>query len=483
MTTNLKRTAKELLQRWSDPVVYAHDVHGLWCWDKQAEILRACANHPRVSVSSGHKIGKSVSAALLAHWWIQTKKNSLVVFTSSTDRQVRKILWKEFSKLHTTARIPLGGKLAKDPGTGYELPDGRAVYGFSTKDPERMAGISGENLLFIIDEASGVSQDIFEAIEGNRAGGARVAMFSNPTQTSGEFYDSHHSKRQFYKTFRISSTETPNVAQGRTVVSGLATRAWVEEKRQEWGESSPLWAVRVLGEFPGQGDNSVVPLALVTSRQLSEEDEPLPEANAVLELGIDPARYGDDPTAICARRGKFVFPIEERMGLDSQGIRDFALDVIRKYRHPSEHRIRCKVDVIGLGAGAYDFLKEIDFIDAVPVSSSEASDDTEQYTNLRSQLCFAVTEFLKNGGILPEDGKLEGELVAAKYSFDARGRLKVQPKDEIKKQLGRSPNRADALSLAIYSHQGTGFSYRPSEQDSYRFMQEQSRFDGEERGF
>ncbi len=113
---------------------------------------------------------------------------------------------------------------------GLQMADGREIVGFSTDSPERMSGISGANLLFILDEASGIPEPIFEAVEGNRAGGAKVIMFSNPTSTSGTFYEAFHRKRNFWHTIHISAEESPNVTGGQISIPGLATAEWVEEK-------------------------------------------------------------------------------------------------------------------------------------------------------------------------------------------------------------------------------------------------------------
>jgi phage terminase large subunit len=340
--------ARALLARWNDnPVAFAHEAIGVRTWSKQDEILRAIARSSRVAVRSGHKIGKSHSAAIVAHWWVSTRPGGLVVMTSATARQVQEILWKEFRGLHRTSRVPLGPRPALQPSTGYRLADGRAVFGFSTKEPERMAGISGSNLLFIVDEASGVPEQIFEAIEGNRAGGARLLMFSNPTRTSGYFFDAFHTKAEFFERIAVSSRSTPNVVERRRVIPGLATFEWIEEKIHEWGESSPIFQVRVEGNFPSQSPDSVIPFGLLQAA-IERYDETT--ASGLLHIGVDPARFGDDESTVCPRRGKLVFPIEAFQGLDGVQLGGKVLEVVRKRRLSEHERPRVKVDTIGVGA-------------------------------------------------------------------------------------------------------------------------------------
>jgi phage terminase large subunit len=462
--------ARQALARWqNDPVLFADEVLGVKTWGRQAEFMRAVAEHPRVAVRSGHKIGKSTGAAATALWWVLTRPRATVVLTSSSYRQVKGILWKELRRLHREARVPIGGKLAEDPETGLQFVDGREIVGLSTKEPERIAGYSGANLLFIPDEASGIPEPIFEAIEGNRAGGARVAMLSNPTRTSGTFFDAFNAKRRFWRTLHVSSEETPNATGIGTPIPGLATAEWVAEKRDEWGPDSAIYQVRVRGNFPTEGDNTVIALGLVeAARQRWDSDEadgdlrePVEQAGR-LHLGIDVARFGDDDSAIVARRGQKVQPAEVVHGQDTMAIAGMALRIARDLRQQGEEKPLLKVDVIGVGAGVADRLREHDDVEVVDVNVAESAWATDregrpQYANLRSQLWFTARDFLKGGGTCPPDAKLEGELVAPVYSIDSQGRYVVESKDRMKARLGRSPDRADSFALAVYSPPGSGF--------------------------
>jgi len=415
-------------------------------WERQQELLLAVAEHERVSVRSGHKVSKSRSAGSLALWFVMTFAAARVIMTSASARQVKSILWKELKLLHRMARVPLGGVMHEAPDAGLQFPDGREIVGFSTDQPERMAGISGANVLFIIDEASGVEEPIFEAIEGNRAGGARIVMFSNPTRTSGTFYESHTAKREFWHTLHISSEESPNVKAGQIIIPGLATRPWVEEKRLEWGENSPLYDVRVKGNFPSQAENAVIGLALVEAGLRRWEEV---NADAPLEIGVDVARFGDDETVIWPRRGAKALQPTIVRSLNTIEVAGKVLEVVRELRREGE-RPRVKVDVIGYGAGTFDQLQQFKEVEAVAVNVAERA-TAENYAKLRDQLWFACRDWLKEGGAIPADAKLEAELVGPVYSIDTQGRYKVESKDDMKKRLGRSPDRADALCLAIYN--------------------------------
>lgn len=454
-------SAKRLIARWhDDPVAFATEALGVTPWDRQADLLRAVAAHDRVAVRSGHKVGKSTSAAILALWFALTRKDARVIMTSSSYRQVRSILWKELRRLHSSARVPIGGQIALDPETGLQFADGREVVGFSTNEPEKMAGTSGANLLFIVDEASGVPEEIFEAIEGNRAGGARLLLLSNPTRTSGTFYEAFHGKRDFWHTIHISSEDSPNVREGKIVIPGLATREWVTEKRKEWGEGSLLYAVRCRGDFPRQDERSLIGLGDVEAAQARYAGA---DRTGALNVGVDAARFGSDDTAIAAIRGNVLLPIRTLSSMDGPSVAGKVMEVVRELRKPGE-RPSVKVDVIGIGASVYDALRVYsNEIDVIPVNASSAStvevEGRPAYGCLRDQLWVDIRDWLRSGGAIPDDAKLESELVGTQYGYDMRGRLKVESKDSMKKRLGRSPDRADALALAIHQPSVTSSSY------------------------
>ena len=434
------------LRRWrTDPVAFFNGALGLSVWRGQADILRAAATSSRVAVRSGHKIGKSTAAAGIALWWATTRPLARVILTSSSDRQVKAILWRELRRLVMNARVAPGAEVPLDPATGMRWPDGRDIIGFSTDKPENMGGYSGAELLVIADEASGIPEPIFEAIEGNRAGGAHLLMLGNPTQTSGTFFDAFHSKREFWRTLHISSEETPNASGVGAPISGLATREWVEEKRREWGEDSPLYAVRVRGDFPAQGSDALIALGLVDAATARWNDTP---ETGRLEIGVDVAEFGDDDSVLFPRRGLRALEPESISKKDAPDVAGAVLAMARRMRRAGEVP-RVKVDTIGVGAGVAAILLRSAEVETVRVNSSETA-TAEGYHNLRAQMWGAANDWLKSGGAFKSDSRLEGELVAPRYKFDAQGRMVLEAKADFKKRLGRSPDHADALVLSIH---------------------------------
>lgn len=451
--------ARRLVDRWKqDPVVFAREALGLQVWSRQAEVLRQVAARDRVAIRSGHKVSKSTTFVVLALWFITTRKRARVVMTSASYRQVRDILWKELRRITGAAPIPIvnaarGDTFATDPETGLQLRDGREIVGLSTNEPERIAGYSGPELLFLLDEASGISEEVFEALEGNRAGGAKIVLASNPTKTAGTFFDAFHRSAEFWTTIHISSEETPNVTGLEPPIPGLATREWVDEKRREWGEDSALYQVRVRGNFPSQGEKAVVSLTDVIAGVERWSDD-LDEGEA-LAFGLDVARFGDDESVLVPRRGRRVYPARVFTKLDGPDLAGRVLEVVRELRRPGEVPV-VAVDVIGVGASAFDVLSRSTEVRAVAVNVSEKA-TAEGFHSLRDQLWGGLREFLRGDGAIPDDSRLQAEILAPEYGFDAQGRMKVESKEAMKKRLGRSPDRADAVALSIYQPPSRGY--------------------------
>lgn len=427
-------------------------------------------------------------AVIAALWFVVCHVDAQVILTAPTGRQVREILWKEFRQVYLRAKVSLGGKLNISPAGGLRYADGRQVIGYSVTDtaPEDMAGTSGKTLMYVIDEASGFSQAIFEAIEGNLGGSTfgRLLAISNPTQVSGFFFDAFHNSASSWHRFAISSEEASKHASD---FPGLMRPETIARKAKDVGRDSPWFQVRILGNFPSTAANAIISLAHIDTAKelfltealkrfclrhtyaadidsgrigelsLEELGKLFGPDDGPLEIGVDVARFGDDRTVIQPRRGRFLLPYVAIQGFDTQEVAGAVLRVVKALRHGIE-KAHTKVDVIGYGAGVCDALRREEnhgFVSVVDVNVSCRADDSEKHPNLRSQLWFGIADFLKEGGALhsavgEEDGKLDAELLTPTYKIDPQGRQVVEPKDAIKQRLGRSPDIADAVGLAVY---------------------------------
>jgi len=469
-----------------EPAAFFREVLGVEPWSKQVEILEAVRDHPRVAVKSGHKVSKSHSAAGLALWFFCSFEDARVVMTSVTARQVDRILWRELRMMHARCgrcvackeldkeknerREPPGPRpcphsaiLDGEPGqlarTGLQSPDFREIVGFTAREAEAVAGVSGKNLIYVADEASGIPDLIFEAIEGNRAGGARIVMFSNPTRTEGEFFEAFDSKKELYKTVTVSSEDTPNVTEGREVIPGLATREWVEEKKREWGVDSPLYKIRVKGEFVLNETGKVLSVHVIAEAEKRWYETP---EDGRLHIGLDPAGsgVGGDETVFALRRGLKVLGLLPFRGVTEEGHVVHVRGIVKAHYRRGEPLPIVKVDREGaVGAKVFAHLRadlegqndDHKLYELVGVRSSErAFREPTIYDRVRDELWAALALWFKEGGAIPEDTKLAKELHTLAWLGNIAGRQKVTSKDDLKKILGRSPDRADAVCLAVW---------------------------------
>lgn len=483
-----------------DPAAFCREILGFDPWAKQVEILEAVRDHRRVAVRSGHKVGKSSGAAALALWYWASYPDARVVMTSTTSRQVDQILWRELRM-----RVARSGRclacITADPDgrriprpcphstilvddvhvvcrelarNGLKSDDFREIVGFTAREAEAVAGVSGKHLLYIVDEASGVPDIIYEAIEGNRAGGASILLIGNPTRTSGEHYEAFAKKKHLYHCITVSSEETPNAVSGECLVPGLAEREWIEEKKLEWGETSPQYLIRVKGVHAENEDGCIFSVhAIVQAEQRWYELELEATTGARryrgrLFVGIDPAGATGtgDESAFVVRRGQQVLRLVTMRGLTAEAHMAHALGLMSDLEEPEDRALETSpvlvIDRSGsVGAELYGTLRahlgQYEAVGAAPpfrLIGVRSSDKPERrpdvYGTLRDELAASVEQWMREGGAILEDARLAAELHALRWTEDVRKRLKVTPKDELRKVLDRSPDRYDALALATW---------------------------------
>lgn len=483
-------STSSILEQWrDDPVGFIETVLGYQLVftlpdgsivDYQAKLARDVAANDRVTVRSGQKTGKTLLAVLLAIWWVCTRRSAQCILTSSSDQQVKNILWAELHNVNRALRargVKLLPDVPLDPATGVRWDDGRAIRGFATKKRENAAGISGPALFFILDEASGIESQIAEAFIGNATGGAKVLALSNPTESSGFFYETFTTRRAFWHPVHLTCRDSPNYITGQRLFPGLAERKAVEEMVAAYGVGSPFVEVRVEGNFPTHVANAVVGLGQIETAIKLWGDV---EATGTLELGVDVARFGDDDSVVVGRRGLVAYSpkwIEDTKsvrpwanGYDSKEVAGLVLLTMRALRHPGE-RVKVKIDAAGgYGGAVADELRQqqrdgdIDkLVTIVEVQVAESSAEPDKYPQLRDELWFNGRGWLLEGGTFSTDPRLETELAAPIYAMTRKGQMKVESKDEMKRRLpsGKSPDFADAFLLAIYDSTGAPIRQQP----------------------
>lgn len=428
----------------ADPCAFVEEVLGVHFYSRQREIIEAVRDHERTAVKAGNAVGKTVAAACLILAWLAGGPGSVVVSTSATERQLKQVLWRETRRRYRAARGFFEGAVVTD--TEVRLREDWFATGFSTDTAEAMQGIHAERVLVVVDEASGVDEAIFDAIEGLLAGGdARVLLIGNPLRTSGSFYDSFHSKRDEWRCITVDAFSTPNFTGEevpRAVRKNLVTRKWV--KRIEQRDAGPnTYLVKVLGEFPSQQDDAVVARTDLEQAQTQTLEPGLP-----LLVGVDVARFGSDETVLALREGNRIRVLDSWQGKALTETTGRVLDHVRRLQAQHARRARVIVDDTGLGGGVTDALREQGVQVTAHNGGSKARRPSD-YPNRRSELWFTFADALPLLDLDASDEELARELLAPSFSFDSSGARVVEQKSNTKKRLGRSPDRADAILLTL----------------------------------
>jgi phage terminase large subunit len=437
--------ALESLQRWRrDPVLFVRQALGAEPLEWQAEALTKLRARRRLSVRSGHGVGKTTVEAWAIIWFLLTHFPCKIPATAPTSHQLSDILWSELAKWHRTLseRFPALGLQLEWTSEKFALQaapnEAFAVARTSRPErPEALQGFHAPHLLFVIDEASGVPDTVFEVAEGALSTeGAYVLMCANPTRQSGYFFDSHHRMRDSWATMHVNSELVP-----------IVSAQYVETMAKKYGRDSAIYQVRVLGEFATAIDG-VIPLELCTAAQ-ERMVEPVSSSGVV--WGLDVARFGDDSTALAKRRGNVqVEPCREWYGKDTMQ----TVGLIQQewdQTAPDDRPKSINVDVIGIGAGVCDRLREVG-LPSYGINVAESASVQDKYNRLRDELWFKGREWLEARDCrLCDDESLVGELTTPRYTLLSSGKIKVEGKDELKARGVASPNLADAWLLTFAS--------------------------------
>lgn len=452
-----------------DPVRFASEQLLFHAWSKQQEILRAMREHSRVAVKACHGPGKTATAAVGILTFLAEFPNSRAITTAPTWFQVEQLLWREIRSRLARAHIANLAQIFPEPRVAkLELgPDWFAI-GQSTNQPERFQGHHAEHLLLVVDEASGVDERIYEAAEGFRtAEGAHILLIGNPTQLGGQFHRAFTSEADEWHTITISVFDTPNYTGEEVppeVARALPRKGWAEEMERLWGADSPVYQVRVLGEFPTNAADSVIPLAWVEAANRRWQEQQNTELPPLTTIGVDVARTGTDRTVLALRHGD---RITELRRLPHQGTMHTANDVKRALEIMSDHPLEAPtaiVDSIGIGAGVVDRLAELQ-MGVIPFNAAEATTRTDKsgrvgFVNKRAAAWWNLRELLDPDGdgllALPPDDKLIGDLTSPKWRVMAGGKIQLESKDDIRKRLGRSTDDGDAVVQAFWPEGGIG---------------------------
>jgi hypothetical protein len=504
-----KETGIGIINGWrTDWNRFVRDAFGVTLDREQQDILSAVQTQQLVSVSSGTARGKDFVSACAALCFLyltprwnrrgELVENTKVALTAPTDRQVKNIMMPEISRLYHRAYkrgLGLPGRL-----NTYDIRTENEEWfmtGFKADEHNREAwsGFHAVHTMFIVTEASGMPDSIFDAIEGNLQGDSRLLIVFNPNTSTGYAAKSQKSGR--WQKFRLNSLTAPNVTERKTVIPGQVDYNWLKDKlnvwctqidRNEvqeefddfefegvWYRPEDLFRVKVLGKFPKVDEDVLIPEQWVEAAQ-ERWRKFGGGASGMRRLGVDVAGMGRDSSVYCDRHGNRVISFRKR---NSGGVADHMRVAGEVAAFLSQNRgAVAMIDTIGEGAGVFSRLVELGYANnenrvtpdagkgaALSCKYSEAAKDTKgnelkditgqySFVNMRAYLHWCVRDWLnpKNstGAMLPPGGTLAQEASEIKWNFRSDGKIVIEPKEDIKARLGFSPDEFDALANTFY---------------------------------
>jgi phage terminase large subunit len=459
-----------------DPVLFASHVLSLDLWPREAEILRTIKTHRRTAIKACHGVGKTFTLAVVALWWLARYREGVVLTTSSTQRQVRTQLWLEIHRLAKGAKVPYPE--LKSTEIKFRGENNFAI-GFSTNRSENFQGYHGKYVLIIADEAPGIESGIWDAVAGTMAGGVvHIVMAGNPTVPSGAFYDAFTRERGLWNCLTISVFDSPNLkgttleqllemdpAEGgpldQNTIPYLATKRWVYDQRQTWWHgdeaSSPHWMSRVLAEFPGQAEDALFRMIWLERARKRSTETPGNggPTNLPLFAGVDVGGGTAETVAyVCEFR-------EGRLGIVGMGAwraQDTRGQVVSFLNQFRSRLCLVNVDSIGIGHNFVLHLQDERF-PAVGVNVSQSceskpnlrdNDPAKRFVNLKAFAYQSLADLLERDQVdRLTDEETIVQLAGIRRELDSHGRTKIESKEQARGRREPSPDRAEALMLAV----------------------------------
>jgi hypothetical protein len=469
---DLQRRAKKIdvkvARYYNDPLAFAADCidwRGEGLTEYQMDIIGQLPVKKREAVRGPHGLGKSTIAAITVLWFALTRDATetdwKVVTTAGAWRQLIVYLWPEIRKWANRLKWE---NVRDRPFNKLELLNLnlRLTHGAATAasctNPALIEGAHADSLLFIFDESKAIMPETFDACEGafSGTGEALVLALSTPGAPQGRFYDIH-ARRPGYEDWHVR-----HVTLDEAIAANRISVDWARQRKTQWGETSALYLNRVLGEFHAGEEDCVIPLSWVedaVERWHEWHDAGRTDLGGPHTVGVDVARSGEDKTVMALRWGDVITELREYAQADTMETSGRVAGILG-----ADERMTAIVDVIGVGAGVVDRLREMD-LRVQPFNAAKKSRKRDRsgelgFINVRAAAWYNLREQLDPAFgptiCLPDNDMLLGDLTAPKSGeVMSGGRIKVESKDDIKKRLGRSTDYGDAVVQAFWTQSGS----------------------------
>jgi hypothetical protein len=486
-------------EKWqNDWPLFAKDVLKVRLDPEQKEILRAIQTNKMVAVAAGTARGKDFVGAVAALCFLyltpkfnangELIENTKVALTGPTSRQVQNIMYPEISRLFNNAKVLPGRLVGTDIRTDWEE---WFLTGFKADDTnqEAWSGFHAVNTMFVVTEASGISETTFSAIEGNLQGNSKMLCIFNPNTSIG--YAARAMSSQRWKSFRLDDLNAPNVKAKKIIIPGQVDYEWVKDKVETWCQPiiknefdegkgdfkwkneetkkfdyyrpNDLFRVKVRGMFPEVSEDILIPYRWI--ELANERWQRVKELGLIKsvpkQFGVDVAGMGTDSSVICEKMGDFVVQFDQHQSSGKADQMQTTGEVKNKLiKNP---RSQAFIDTIGEGAGVYSRfveqgMKNRVFSCKASESATNLTDITgiHEFVNMRAYMYWAVRDWLnpinETGACLPPNSKLALECREIRYMVLSNGKIQIEAKEDIRKRLGFSTDYFDSLALCFYPH-------------------------------
>jgi hypothetical protein len=411
--------------KWQSQACHDYDTKGKCAW------------------STGSGAGKTAILARLMLHFLYTRPFSIIPCTAPTKKQLYNVLWAEAGRAMSSSSIinslfewqqeRIYFKTHKDKWFAAAITSTPPKPGAITT--ESLQGYHAENLLFIVDEASGISDQVMGAADGAMSTpSAKAILASNPTRNVGYFHRAMtmDALKDLWARIFVDVEE---------IDAEYIDKVSINRLKLIYGKNSDYFRMRVRGLAPRSEFN-----ALVSPEQVYAAHKRIVPRSGQLYCGCDPARYGDDDTVIYVRDGNVIIERICVHGMSTVQVADalFALEEVYNFQE-------IRIDIIGIGSGVHDDLKRRLKEKAHKVKGvgvGEDANDKNTFFNKRAEIVWQIRHIIDSLSIIIDTPLLDEELSVIHYGWDSKDkRIKIEPKDETKKNIKRSPNDADALCL------------------------------------
>jgi hypothetical protein len=444
----MKATRAEKIRLWHDhPAAMVRELFGVEPDPWQEEVLEAFPHKQRIAMPAAKGVGKTTCLTWIAWNFLLTRKNAKCAATSISGDNLRDNFWTEMAKWQQMAPILKGAfTWTKERIFANENPEqwwlSSRTYtqsGDATQQANTLAGLHADYILFLIDESGGMSDAVMVSADAalSSCKEGHIVQAGNPTALGGPLYRAVQNENNLWHVVRISSDpDDPNRSNRMSI-------EWARQFIEEYGRDSDWTRVNVFGLFPRSGFNALIGPEEVRAamKRAYREYDIGPVAKV---MGIDVARYGDDSSVISKRQGIQAYTFISHRALDSVA----GAAIVNREWFSWEADAVFIDDTGGFGSGWLDQLR---LLGRAPIGVHFAAKphERQRYENKRAEMYQNMVDWIKAGGALPEDRELLEDLTNTTYSAP-KGVLILEPKELVKaKQLGRSPDKADALALTF----------------------------------